>query len=261
MPGGMVVPVGAGASPDNTGASQGPLTNVADTLVMSISGAQYASLRVLCISSGTAQLDLQFSIDGGRSYPILNVDAGAGLTGVPKGRVLTAPNMIAIFARTFNVGDLYDVPLPANVTHVRLRVSTGGTVVQMALMPGLPYVPGVPVTAVLCNKNNGLNAAMDSQPMILSGWREVYFRAFASAGTTALTVSTINDDISGGTNDATPALAPVALIYQAGGWGPGCVSPFGATYACGLPLPPGLRFVAGAAGAGNTSNLMIVARR
>lgn len=89
--------------------------------------------------------------------------------------VAANPSTVASVAYTTTAADTWDLPLPGNVTQVRVRCSayTSGSV-SVTVSPGRPYVPGVPVKATLFDVSQAMDVTeLDTGVLEMSGWRKV----------------------------------------------------------------------------------------
>lgn len=138
------------------------LANASESAQLEVSGSKRATALLSVSSSGTATFTAQYSKNGGLSwlpapYATKISDTGAN------------PACQPLSASALTNGDVWEIPLPGNCTHLRLLCDGSGTPVSFTLAEGLPYVPGCAV-ATLFDVTPAVGAAVDTGPMDLSGW-------------------------------------------------------------------------------------------
>jgi hypothetical protein len=196
----------------------GTLINTGDTIVMQISGTQWATAYVKYVGATptpTVSVQLGVSLDGGINWLV-------GFFGAPMGKRLTAvsanPTLDAMGSGWLGgaTDQLYEVPLPANATHLRYRAVTGGTAGTMVLMGGSPYV-GLPVTGVLWDFTSTAGSAASTGTFDMSGWSTAEVLWQSAAGNPGININQVNDDgTTGGVLAATANLNGLVTIGPGG---------------------------------------------
>jgi hypothetical protein len=230
---------------------KGTLTILGDTVVLPIKGAEWASVKFTMAGGSGNSLTAEFSNDGGVNFVAAPYSKRLD-------QVTSNPTELAVAGQAVASGSTWETPLPANCTHFRLRVSTGGGSAQTAtITAGYPYTPGMPVTAVLNDQVTATNTALDTGTLDTSGWSIVLHDFTMNGGTPAFSIQEVDD---AGTTLANLVTSAVAFT---GGIGPGVT--IGGTAGlvpatASIPLPRRMRYQS-AAIVGQTSRIRLVARR
>lgn len=187
----LFCPFGAGAQVQFTYAgsitNSGSLTTVTtDSVQLGISGTQWATVRFRASVAGTATVTAQVMVNG-------QWIASAYATRLST--VNANPTSQAIAATTLVAGDLWEVPLPANGTAFQLLCAATGSTTTAQIYGGIPYSPGMPVTAILFDVTSAVNTDNPTATLDLSGWTSAVV-AFSAGGATtiALTGSHLTSD-------------------------------------------------------------------
>lgn len=169
----------------------GALSNSGDTVTLPITGGQWATAKVAVNGvAGTATITAQVSIDGGKNY-------FAAAYGKQQGVVAPNPTVKALTAVALATGDIWEIALPGNVTHLQLICAGTGTTTSVTLSGGALYVSGVPVTAVLYDASSSTGVANSTGVLDMSGWSYAIIRTRLSA----TTVQTLSDVLDAGGTD------------------------------------------------------------
>lgn len=255
---GAVTNVGFGPLTPPEGVT-GTLTNVADTAVLPISGTQWATGKLVVGAGFLGTIVPEISIDGGVNW--LAAAYSKRLDAVSANPTVQA-TLTSVTPST------WEIPLPANVTHLRARLSAVTTPGPVTLSGSLPYVPGVPVTAVLWDTTAAFGVAINTTTLDASGWQSAEFM-FVNGDTGGvsrnLNVSPINSAGAsvGGTNGGLGMTVNTGQTVVAGMGGP---SSGGATAAYNGAFTPFLtkRFqaaVTAGTATGGSTELIIEVRR
>jgi hypothetical protein len=229
--------------------TSGTLTTITtDTVAVALSGTRWATAKFSVTTAGTATATAQISIDGGFNY-------FASAYAKRLSTISANPTVQAISATTLVTGDVWEVPLPGNATHFRLLCGGTGTVTTVSLSGGLPYVPGVPVTAVLYDVTSATNTALISPIFDVSGWTWEFHTFTSSGGAPSFQINNFDDAGATFVNDYT---SNVANYF--GGLGPGLAHTTNTAASFGAPLPKRVRFNS-AAIAAQTSRIRSEVRR
>ena len=250
------------ASPRSTQPTPVPVQN--NYVTMNVSGSYWATARFIFTGTFASQTgEFDYTIDGVNWLP-----SGQGAPYVKRVDAVSA-NPSMVFGSTATVGgnsltfnintygaSTWELPLAGNVQAVRfiaLSTSTAKPVVQ--IQTGLPYVPGVPVTATMFDNTSAVNTANDTGILNISGWATLgYGGAVPATGSyLGYVVDDAGNSISGAFN-GTATIATGTTVYS--GWGPGQSGSSGAA----VQVPSRVRFYASAVSS-LTSRVAIYARR
>lgn len=229
------------------GTVTGTLTTITtDTVVMPILGGQWATAQFTATTAGTSKQNAQISIDGGTNW--INPPYAKRLSTANANPTMTDFSLSG--GVTLVAGDVWEIPLPGNVTHFRLICGTTGTATSVSLMPGLPYISGAPVHAVLYDQTSGTNAILDTGVIDTSGWGVLSF-AYVAGATGSMAPKWVDD--SGATFvSLTSAITGVAAV---GTFGDGSSASNSVSF-----LPKRVEFISQAIAA-QTSRIRIEVRR
>jgi hypothetical protein len=228
--------------------SSGTLLNINDTVVLPILGSQWASAQFFVSLAGTATATAEISVDGGTNW-----------IAAPLAKKVSAvsanPTVQAISATTLVTGDVWEVPLPGNCTHFRLR-GAAGTATTVSLSSLQPWAGGAPVAAVLYDTTSGTNSALDTGTLDASGWASVSYFFTMNGGVPSFTIQEVDD---AGASTASIITSTAALM---GGFGSSTLGgTAGLAAATAFLNPPRrLRFQS-AAIAAQTSRIRVQGRR
>src|SRR3954468_22284077 len=146
----------------------GTLLTANDTVVLAILGSQWASAQFFVSLGGSATATAEITVDGGTNW-----------LAAPLAKKVSAvsanPTVQAITATTLVTNDVWEVPLPGNCTHFRLRAAAGGTATTVSLSSLQPWAGGAPVSAVLYDTTSGTASALDTGTLDVSGWSSVSY--------------------------------------------------------------------------------------
>jgi hypothetical protein len=137
-------------------------------------------------------------------------------SGVPWATLTTTasgnPSVAGSIAYTTTAADVWELPLPANATQVRVRCAlfTSGTI-TVTLTAGRPLNPGTPVLAVLCDVTSASNTATDTGNMNTAGWETLNYDFSMTGGVPAFTVLEVDD-----AGTALAALVTSATAFSGG---------------------------------------------
>ena len=155
------------------GPCSGTLLTTGDQVVCPAQGGSWASVKIsFGLSASPANQTVSYSIDGGTNY----LPSGSGAPYLKRVDAVTANPSVIAFAATSVTGvtAAYEFPLAGNVTHVKVAATSTGVNAQTVTISGfMPYVPGVPVTAVLYDVTSLANTALDTGIIDLSGWSQL----------------------------------------------------------------------------------------
>jgi hypothetical protein len=197
----------------------GTITTTNDTVILPISGARWATVKLNVVSAGTATATAQVSVDNGKNYFSAvfakRVDA-----------VSANPTVQAISATTLSTGNMWEIAIPANATNFRVLCAGTGTTTSIDLIPGQFFVPGAPIAAVMFDTTSAVNTAIDTSTLDLSGWEYVLVSYTTPAGGSG-TISQVDDAGTSTTMFTVPA--------SAAAWYPFAVSSPSATQVTALP--------------------------
>lgn len=227
----------------NPSPAVGVLATSGDTIVLPISGAQFATVRLVIAAAESVSFNTEISLDYGTNW--IASPFGKNLV------VVTAnPSLTTLQGVSFGGASEYEIPIPANTTHFRIRaVGSTAPAGSFTLKPGQVYVPGLPVVAVLYELGSSTGAALDTGTLDLSGYRSVLARFTSNGGVPSYTISIVDD--AGASLVISTSAADTVL-----GWGEGTTS----SAALAVPLPRRGRFQS-AAIVSQTSRIRIEARR
>lgn len=187
----LFCPFGAGAQVQFTYAgsinNSGTLTTgTTDSVQIGISGTQWATVRFKASVAGTATATAQAMVNG-------QWIASAYATRLST--VSANPTTQPISATTLVAGDIWEVPLPANSTAFQLLCAATGSATSVQIYGGIPYSPGMVVTATLFDVTSAINTDNPTGTLDLSGWSWVFAAWNAGGATTiALTGLHVFDD-------------------------------------------------------------------
>jgi hypothetical protein len=233
--------------------ADGPLTTSGDTVTIDALGTRLATVKFRVRSAGTATAAAKVSTDG------------VNFIAAPYAKRLTTasanPTVQAIATTTLVTGDVWEVPLPANATQFQLACDGTGTTTSVSALPGLPYITGVPVTAVLYDvTESGTGVGLATGTIEFSGWVSAHI-VLVTPTTQVWTFRGVDDTGTavGPTIATTAASSGSLLISQ----NPGSS---GATLGAGIPAawPFGERrfsLTLPAGGTVSTGRARVVARR
>lgn len=228
--------------------SSGTLLTLNDVVILAILGSQWASAQFFVSTAGTATGTAELSIDGGTNW----------IAAPYAKRISTVnanPTVQAIASTTLVTGDVWEVSLPGNCTHFRLRCGATGTATAVSLSSLIPY-SGIPVMGVLYDTTSGTNTALDTGTLDVSGWSQLTYFFTMNGGAPAFSIQEVDD---AGTSTANIITSTAALM---GGFGDSVLG--GTTgLAAGtafLQPPKRIRFQS-AAIAAQTSRIRVQARR
>lgn len=230
--------------------NSGALVNTNDVVSLAIAGADYATARFTVLAAGTATATAQVSIDGG-----LNWFAAAYAKKVSA--VSANPTVQAVATSTLAAADVWEVPLPGNATNFRLLCAVGGTLTTVSMVGGIPYVPEVPITAVLYDTTTAVNTALDTGTLDVSGWWALSYLFTMNGGVPAFSIQEVDD---AGASTANIITATAALM---GGFGLGTTlgGTAGLAAATAQLQPPKRIRLQSAAIVAQTSRIRVQARR
>lgn len=216
------------------GPCSGTLLTTGDQVVCPAQGGSWASVKIsFGLSASPANQTVSYSIDGGTNY----LPSGSGAPYLKRVDAVTANPSVIAFAATSVTGvtAAYEFPLAGNVTHVKVAATSTGVNAQTVTISGfMPYVPGVPVTAVLWDVTSAVNTVNDAGKLDMSGWSQLFWQTSVPTGG-AGRIYTIDDT---GTAAFTPITFNVGSFV--GGMGAGTTLggvSSGATITASLPLP------------------------
>lgn len=168
--------------------TQGSLVTANDAVQLGVLGPQWATVKFIVVSAGTATATAQYSIDGGINW-------FASPYAKRLSTVSANPTTQAISGTTLVTGDVWEVAISGNTTNVQILCGNSGTSTTVRLFGGLMYVPGIPVAATLYDVLSGVNTINSTGVLDLSGWNAVYTTYSAGGATTvALIAAEIADD-------------------------------------------------------------------
>ena len=236
--------------PVTMGGKTGTLTNNGDTVVLPIIGTQWATVRLTQTNTGTLGVSSQISIDGGINWIAPAYAKRLNL-------VNANPSLSALQNVTLTNADVWEIPLPANITHFRVVYASAGTAASFLLSGGATYTPGMTVYAVLADLSAAFTVGIVTPTLDVSGWATVdahVSNADTGGVTRSFSISQIGDDgavlntipvTAAGTNPV-PTGASADLFL-----GPGTA-----------PVPRRLTAAAGAGtGTGGSARLVVSTRR
>lgn len=227
----------------------GTLLTLNDVVVLPILGSQWASAQFFVSLAGTATATAELSIDGGTNW-----------LAAPYAKKVSAvaanPAVQAIAATTLVTGDVWEVSLPGNCTHFRVRCGGTGTATTVSLQSLQPWAGGSPVSAVLYDTTSGTNTALDTGTLDASGWASISYFFSMNGGVPAFSIQEVDD---AGTSTANIITATAALMGGFGSATLGGTAGLAAATAF-LNPPKRLRFQS-AAIAAQTSRIRVQARR
>jgi len=167
----------------------GPLTTSGDFVYVDVPGGKWATIIWAVVgTAGTATITTQISLDGGTNW-------------IPSAyskrldTVSANPSVSPWVANTGVTGAVWEVPLPGNSTQFRLLCGGTGTTTNVQIYGGTPYVPGVPVPAVLYDATEGSIGAgllTSTTAQDVSGWNAISIFALSPTGVAA-TVRSLDD--------------------------------------------------------------------
>ena len=243
---------------DPVGGGVVTLTNAADTAAIAISGTKYATVLWVVNTAGSGGITAEYTTDA------------AGLNSVnwltppysKRTDVLSANPAVTPWTNNTPVAGTYETPLGSNVTAFRIRYQTAGTATTITVIGGLPYVPGVRVTAVIYDVTSAGGAASDTGTLDLSGWSAAVIKGFESGVAGGfLNVSSLDDaGAIFGTSEYGVALATAVAVYVHYGVAPLAGPTRGATIETLGQIPKRARVQIGAIAA-ITGRIRIEARR
>lgn len=182
----------------------GSIANAGDAVDFPISGAQFASARVSVDVGGTATLTALVSIDGGTNW--LPAPLGKDIK-----TVSANPSVIPLVGVALPSASSYEVPIPANCTHVRVLCAASGAPASVTISTFQPYVPGTPVCAVLYDATSAPGADNNTGILDFSGWAACHVNYSSGGATTGNVVMGQDSDdaihIGGGFNIMTGVAA------------------------------------------------------
>lgn len=239
---------------NGVGGITGTLTTSGDFVLLNISGGQWATVQWFVVGpAGTSQSVREISVDGGTNW-----------FAAPYGKKtnVVAGNPVVGAALSFTTGDAWEVPLPFNATNFRIRCSSTGTSTTVTASGGTPYVPGVPVFAVLSDVSTTAGAANNTPTLDSSGWKELVVSIVTTTAATGAASLNIVDDAGAAVPIGTSA--SIAVGTYVFGWGDsgtfGATNPF--TMVGGVTqLPLDRRFSVLTAGATTSATRIRVAAR
>lgn len=241
---------------NGVGSVAGTLTTTGDTVTINVSGGQWATAQWAITSAGTSTVATEVSLDNGANW--LFAPYGRRLN-----RVTANPTIQTFNFTVVTTNDVWEVPLPATATQFRVRCTATGTTTSITAGGGTPYVPQMPVAAVLYDTSVTAGASNNTPTIDVAGWRQVTVSIVNTTAATGAASLNIVDDA--GVAIAVGTSASIAVGTFAFGWGDsgtfGTANPF--TMVGGVTaLPLDRRFNIAVAGATTSATrIRVVARR
>jgi predicted RecA/RadA family phage recombinase len=230
---------------------QGALVANNDAVRLRLSGTRWATVQFQVVSAGTATATAQITNDG------------TNFVSAPFAKRITTvsanPTVQAISATTLVTGDIWEVVLPSNAVAFQLLAGVG-TSTTVKIVGGLPFMAGAPVTGTLYDTTSGVNTAIDTGTLDLSGW-EFAVAAYTTPAGGSGTISMVDDAGTSVTMFTPPASATAWYPFAVASPSVSQVTALPATGSTGaLPLQKRMRFQS-AAVAALTSRIRIEVRR
>jgi len=231
----------------------GSLVNTNDTLTLPVSGTQFGTVTIFVATGGSATATAKISVDGGPNFI-------ASALAKKVSAVAANPTVQALSATTLTTGDEWEIPIPANATHLQVLCAAGGTATTLNISPGIVFVPGALITGVLFDTTSAVNTAIDTGTLDLSGW-EFATAAYTTPAGGSGTISTVDDAGTSVTMFTVPASATAWYPFAVSSPSATQVTALPATGATGaLPIQKRMRFQS-AGVAALTSRIRIEVRR
>lgn len=184
------------------GAIAGSIALINEAVTIALSGGLWATAKATfgATASGIA-LATEVSSDGGVNWIP---------SPLAKDVTTVAANPAFLASGTGAVGyssKAWEVPLPANATHFRVRATAAlGSALSVTLAGGTPYVAGVPIVATLADLTSAVNTAIDTGVLELNGWTSELAN-FTTSGV----ASTLAQAVRIGSNGAANGGANIAV--------------------------------------------------
>lgn len=169
----------------------GPVTSTlaaaSDAVTLPIAGVDFGTARVSFTGTATCTITWEMSLDGGTNW-----------IASPYAKRLDAtasnPTVAATYGPSGATGTSFEIPIPADCTHVRGRVSayTSGTLVANA-SPGRRYEVGT-VTATLYDVATTAGANNNTGTLELGGWTAASALIVVTTAITGTATHNIVDD-------------------------------------------------------------------
>jgi hypothetical protein len=234
----------------------GTLTTAGDTVTMDVSGGQWATVVWNVVgTAGTA----------GGIVTEISSDNRVNWTAAPGNRRLstvTANPSVSFLGAPLSTGQIWETPLPANATSFRVRAANTGTTTTIQIQGGAPYVPNMPVVALLYDTSVTAGANNNTGTIDVTGWRYVTVSIVQTTAATGAASLNIVDEAGAAIPVGTSA--SIAVGTYVFGWGDvgsfGAANPF--TISGGAAsLPLDRRFNVAVAGATTSATRIRIAAR
>jgi len=195
----------------SAGGKDGLLVNLNDAASIAALGTQLASVQWAVTAAGSGAITTEYTDDP-------NGQLSLNWKPTPYSKRLDVQSVNPAVAPWVNAAPVvgnYETPLPGNCTAFRIRYQTAGTQTAVSITPGLPYVPGVPVTATLYDVTSALNTAIDTGTLDISGWASALVIHLSSGGVPGFVDNALSD--AGLLYQASTATANAFIWYGVGG--------------------------------------------
>lgn len=162
--------------------AQNTLILANDDVTVTVFG-QWTSVRFRGSTIGsTTQVASEMSFGGGIWIPSpfpMNVSNGS------------SSDMRSAFTISASVVETWEVILPANVSHFRVRNATGGSGQLVSIFGWQPYIPGQTINTILYDVTSGVNAALDTTQTSGQGWSSLFVAMGGTGGTPSFQIDTV----------------------------------------------------------------------
>jgi hypothetical protein len=144
-------------------AATGTLTTITtDTVPLTISGGQWATVQFMATVAGTATATAQYSNDGTNWLAAPHAKRLSTVAGNPTQQAISSTVLVA--------NDVWEIVIPANTVKFQLICGATGTPTSVVIRAGAPYVPGTSVIAQLEDASVAFGVAYTGGNLDMAGW-------------------------------------------------------------------------------------------